>query len=185
MESTQLLRQRSSCPRLAAPGPNAAQVAQLLEAATSAPDHGRLRPWRFVVIEGADRDKLGRIFAKASLVQQPDLTTAALERVRDKPKRAPLIIVVVAEVTKDHKIPVIEQIEACACAAEHIMLAAFNLGLGAMWRTGAMARHPQVKQALGFASKDEIVGFIYLGTTDKPWAARTPLDYRQFVRELP
>lgn len=185
MESTQLLRQRISCPRLTSPGPDAAQVAQLLEAATSAPDHGRLRPWRFLVLEGAALNKLGSIFAEVSLAQQPDLPLAALERLAAKPLRAPLIIVVVAEVTESHKVPVIEQIESGACAAEHIMLAAFDLGLGAMWRTGAMARDPQVKRALGFASKDEIIGFIYLGTPVNAPVAREPLDYRQFVRELP
>ena len=121
----------------------------------------------------------------ATLAHQPTLDEQARKRVHDKALRAPMVVVVVAEVTPEHKVPVTEQVMATACAAEHIMLAAQALGLGAMWRTGDMARNVQVKQALGFAAKDEIVAFIYLGTPDGEQRVRLTQDASSLCRTLP
>lgn len=157
----------------------------MLQAAVSAPDHGKLRPWRFVVLQGEQRRVLGDIMVAAQLREQPDCDEAALERVRSKPMRAPMIIVVVAEVVEAHRVPVIEQVMSAACAAEHIMLSAFQQGLGIMWRTGKMAFDDQVKQALGFAAKDAIVGFLYVGQPQQPLPERELLNPQDFVRTLP
>jgi nitroreductase len=96
--------------------------------------------------------------------KQPAATSEALQRERQKPLRAPLIIVVAAVCNATAKIPPIEQILAAGAAAQNIMLAAPALGFGAMWKTGDAAYDDTVKVALGLVAEDSIVGFLYLGT---------------------
>ena len=109
----------------------------------------------------------------------------AQEKLRAKPLRAPMVLVAVAEVVEGHRVPVLEQIVATGAAVQNIMVAAHALGVGAMWRTGSLASSRIVKEGLGFADKDEIVGFIYLGTpcgSIKMVPADTPANY---LRQLP
>ena len=155
---------RVSCPRLDAPGPTAEQLQQLLTAAVRAPDHGLLRPWRFMVVEGDQRLRLGEMLAQSCQQDQPDLNEAQLEKLRQAPLRAPTVLVVVAEISAPHKVSAIDQIMACAAAVQNLLLTAHAIGVGAMWRTGAPALSPTLKTRLGFRPEDEIVGFIYLGT---------------------
>lgn len=164
MEALQALTSRVSVAVLDAPGPTPEQLESLLQAALRAPDHGLVRPWRFIVIDGDDRARFGDILCRAKQAMDPDVLPADLEKLARKPFRAPMILVAVAEVDKSHRVPVLEQIVSTGAAVQNIMVAAHAMGLGAMWRTGALASHPSVKQALGFAEKDEIVGFVYLGT---------------------
>ena len=91
----------------------------------------------------------------------------------------------VAEVTENHKVPVWEQVLAVGAAVQNIMVAAHALGLGAMWRTGDLANDPSVKAKLGFAAKDQVVGFIYLGTPATPPKRLPDESPEQFLRELP
>ena len=155
---------RVSCPRLDAPGPSAEQLQQLLTAAVRAPDHGLLRPWRFIVVEGDQRARLGEMLAQCCQQDQPDLNEAQLEKLRQAPLRAPTMLIVVAEISAPHKVSAIDQIMACAAAVQNLLLSAHAIGVGAMWRTGAPALSPTLKTRLGFRPEDEIVGFIYLGT---------------------
>jgi nitroreductase len=97
-------------------------------------------------------------------VDQPDITDAQCEKLRQGPLRAPMLLVVVAEVVSGHKVSVVDQIMACAAGVQNLLLTAHAMGIGAMWRTGAPALSPTLKQRLGFRAEDEIVGFIYLGT---------------------
>lgn len=185
MEAMELLVGRVSCPKVSAPAPDAEQLAALLQAAVSAPDHGRLRPWRFLLLQGKELARLGDIFLQSALHKTPDMDDAARERVRAKALRAPLVMVVAAEITTGHKVPVEEQVHAAVCAAEHVMLAAHALGLGAMWRTGDAASDPLVKRALGFREQDAIVAFIYLGTPVAAPESGSRPDPQDFVRRLP
>lgn len=185
MEISEYLEGRRSCPKVVAPGPTDAQVTQLLQAAVSAPDHGKLRPWRFLVLTDAALGRLGELFVEVALTKHPDLDEAGREREKGKPLRAPMILVVAADVTLGHKVPVGEQVASAVCAAEHVMLAAHAMGLGAMWRTGDLVHSDSVKAALGFQSKDEIVAFIYLGTPAVALEPREKLDVTQFLRVLP
>ena len=165
MQTLEALQSRVSVPRLKAPGPSAGQLEQLLRAAVRAPDHGLMRPWRFLVLSGRERRRLGELFARALQERRPDATAEELEKARSRPLRAPMVIVAVAEVDPDHpKIPPIDQIMSTAAAVQNMMVAAHEMGLGAMWRTGSWALDPLVKEGLGFAGKDEIVAFLYLGT---------------------
>lgn len=164
MDAISALHGRVSIATLGQPGPTEEQLDIMLRAAVRAPDHGVLRPWRFIVLQGSERDTLGEIFVEACRRSGAAGDTETIEKMRRAPLRAPMVLVVIAETDPDNRIPVTDQLLAAGAAAQNILLAAHALGLGAMWRTGDMARNPLVKERLGFAEKDEIVGFIYLGT---------------------
>ena len=157
------IESRSSALKLMEPGPTRAHLEQIMRAGMRAPDHGRLRPWRFVVLEGAAREKLGNEIARLSLAKFPDSTPEQLEGERRKALRAPTIIVVAAKITLG-KIPEVEQISAVAAGVENMILAAHALGYGTMWKTGAPAYDAQTKAMLGLGAQDPIVAFLYLGT---------------------
>ncbi|UBM24022.1 NAD(P)H nitroreductase [Pseudomonas sp. p1(2021b)] len=163
MEALDALLNRVSVPRLTDPAPNAAQREALFQAALRAPDHGQLRPWRFLTIEGQGREKLGELFAEA-LRQKGDASQAALDKARAMPMRAPLLIVVVARLQDHFKIPKSEQRLAAGCAAHGILIAAHAQGIGAVWRTGDMAFDAHVHQGLGLAENEELIGYLYVGT---------------------
>ena len=149
------------------PAPDDAALESILAAGASAPDHGRLRPWRFILIRGAARARLGEVFAQALLDRQPDAPAAALDQERARPMRAPLLIAVAAKVDPEHpKIPEIEQILSTAAAAQNILIAAHAEGFGAKWLTGANAYDEHVKRALGLAPSDRLIGFIHMGTIE-------------------
>lgn len=185
MDAITALHTRLSVPGLAEPGPSPEQLDCLLRAALRAPDHGIVRPWRFMVLAGRQRERLGEIFADAQLADDPATDPAILDKMRRNPLRAPTILVVVAETDPDNRVPVIEQVMAVAAATQNIMVAAHALGIGAMWRTGRMAEHALVKRALGFADKDEIVAYVYLGTPSGTRKLLPDEDPATYLRALP
>lgn len=164
MDALELLLGRESALKLESPGPTPDELDLILGSAVRAPDHGRLRPWRFVIVPAGKRDRLGEVMADALRRREPGASAEMLLRERDKVMRAPLIVVVAAHIQKGHKIPEVEQLCSAAAAAQNIMLAAHAQGYGSMWKTGAAAYDAGVKQALGLAADDEIVAFLYLGT---------------------
>jgi len=164
MEAIELLRTRYSASKLDAAAPSAEAVEAMLEAAARAPDHGRLQPWRLILIEGDARRSFGEILAESLARRNPLAAEPALAREREKALRAPLIIVVTTRCDRSGKIPIVEQIVSAGCAAHGLMLAAFAQGLGAFWRTGEAAYDEVVKGALGVGSDDLIIGFIFAGT---------------------
>ncbi|QXI37152.1 NAD(P)H nitroreductase [Pseudomonas xantholysinigenes] len=163
MEALDALLNRVSVPRLTEPAPNAAQREALFLAALRAPDHGQLRPWRFLTIEGQGREKLGELFAEA-VQAKGDATQAALDKARAMPLRAPLLIVVIARLQEHFKVPQIEQRLAAGCAAHGILIAAHAQGIGAVWRTGDMAFDAHVHEGLGLEANEEVIGYLYVGT---------------------
>ncbi len=161
-----LLTRRRSVSRLSAPGPSREDLTEMLTAACAAPDHGRLRPWRFVVLEGVALVELGRAFARAHAARDPEATDEELERIAGKAQRAPTIVAVIARSTPHAKVREWEQLVAAGCAAQNLCLAATALGYGSMWRTGWFAEHPVVLAHLGLAEDERIVGMVYLGTVE-------------------
>jgi len=163
MEALDALLNRVSVPRLTEPAPNAAQREGLFQAALRAPDHGQLRPWRFLTVEGEARGRLGELFAEV-VALKGDATEAALDKARAMPLRAPLLVLVIARTQEHVKVPVSEQLLAAGCAAHGILLAAHAQGIGAVWRTGEMAYSAHVAKGLGLEAGEELIGFLYLGT---------------------
>lgn len=187
MDALTLLHQRNSAPKLVEPAPAGEILNDMLKAALRAPDHARLRPWRFLLISGEAREQLGELFAQvaqARCAEQklPPLTEPELQKLRAKPLRAPLIITVVADI-KDHpKVPKIEQLISAGCAAHGILLAAHAQGFAGVWRTGGNAYDEKVREGMGLVPGQEIVGFLYLGSIDgnyKPLPELAIEDYCQ------
>jgi nitroreductase len=164
MQALDALLQRRSAKTLTAPAPDVGALELILASAAAAPDHGRLRPWRFIVIEGDSLGRFGDLLAAQLRRQHPTTSEESLQRERQKAFRAPMILVVAAVCTAGAKIPVIEQVLSAGAAAQNVMLAAHALGFNSMWKTGAPAYDDEVKVALGLEPKDAIVGFMYLGT---------------------
>lgn len=161
------IESRTSALKLGEPAPTREHLERIIGAGMRAPDHGRLRPWRFVVIEGDARRQLGEAMAAKLQSKMPDATTEQLEGERRKALRAPVIVVVAAHITPG-KIPEIEQVLAVGAATQNMMLAAHALGYGAMWKTGGAAYDPATKKLFGLAPEDHVVALLYLGTTVAP-----------------
>ncbi|CAL5240941.1 hypothetical protein PASLES2_09615 [Pseudomonas aeruginosa] len=164
MEALDALLTRVSHARLSDPAPSPEQLDRLFRVALRAPDHGQLRPWRFIVVEGEGRRALGDLYARALASRQPDAAEEALAKARNMPLRAPLLVVAVACLQDHPKVPHGEQLLAAGCAAHGLVLGAYAQGLGAMWRTGEMATDPVVHAGLGLGEQERIIGFVYLGT---------------------
>ena len=143
-----------------------ATVEKLLHAAVQAPNHYRVRPWRFVVLSGKSREALGEVMAQSLKKRNPDLPDSGLDIERAKPLRAPVLIAVGVDKPVEPKVLEIENICAVAAAIENLLLAAHAEGLGAMWRTGPTARDAEVKKFLGFEPDQEILSFVYIGYPD-------------------
>ena len=182
MQAIDALVMRRSATALTEPAPDAGALELMFASAVRAPDHGRLRPWRFVVVRGAARTAFGELLAAHLARSQPTASAESLQRERDKALRAPMIIVVAAHVNAAVKIPPLEQTLSAGVAAGHIMLAALALGYNAMWKTGGAAYDAEVGRALGLDAGDVIVGFLYVGTeAGRPNVPRG--EWRELVRE--
>lgn len=164
MEAIEALTQRVSIPKLQEPGPTAEQWQIMLRAAQRAADHGQIRPWRFLTIEGEARVKLGQLFCDSALQDTPDLPETFRQKLKNMPLRAPALLIVIARSQEHPKVPEEEQVIAVGAAAQNVLNAAYALGLGAIWRTGDMAYNRHVHQGLGLAAYEKLVGYIYLGT---------------------
>lgn len=168
MELFDAICSRSTAKAVLGPGPTAEQTARLLEAAGHAPDHGRLKPWRFVSVDGSAREGFANALAEARRDQIPGFTDEQMELEREKIRRSPSILVAACVVRKDiPKVPEIEQVIAVGAAVENLLLAANDLGLSVMWKTGPAAYSPRVKQTLGLQADDHIVAILHLGTKIK------------------
>ncbi|WP_341959446.1 nitroreductase family protein [Pseudomonas sp. RC10] len=181
MEALDVLLNRVSVPRLVEPAPDAAQREILFGAALRAPDHGGLRPYRFLTVEGDARNRMGELLAQSLLESDGAADEKALEKARLGPLRAPLVVVVIAKLTDHYKVPKKEQVITAGCAAHGVLLAAYALGVGAVWRTGELSYSAYVAKGLGLAADEEVVAFLYLGTPQNPPREAQKPDVADFV----
>ncbi len=172
-ESLSRLQSRRSVPPrwLGEPGPSAQEIETLLTIAARVPDHGKLVPWRFVVIEGEARHRLGEVLAKAFQADNPGADAEKVTAERGRFAQTPLVIAVVSRVIPHVKIPDWEQVMSAGAACMNLLNAATALGYGASWLTGWAAFDRRVLDALGLAPGERIAGFIHIGT-----AQETPTD---------
>jgi len=167
---------RRSIGRLSEPAPSPEELQLILNAAAAAPDHGELRPWRFVILQDKAKERFGEVLAAACVARGRTTgtrpTDGQLAKERTKLGRAPLVLVVAVVRRATDTIPWDDQVAAGAAAAQNALIAATALGYGSMWRTGEVAYDERVKAALGLTPQDAIVGFLYVGTatpdTNKP-----------------
>lgn len=172
MKDLTFLAEHHSVParQLHEPAPDEQQLEAILQCAMSAPDHGHLQPFRFLVIRGEARVRLSEVFEQAARRRTPEDETG-IQKQRDKPLRSPLIVTVIARIITSPKIPEVEQILSAGCAAQHIQLACRSLGFGSIWLTGGNAYDILVAEALGLDIDERVVGFLYIGTPE-PGAGR-------------
>lgn len=166
-----LARRRSvKADRLMEPAPSKAELEQILKVAARVPDHKKLVPWRFIVIDGDARAEFGKIIAQVCAEDEspaPSEQRLALERNRFL--RAPMVIAVIAKLNDSRGVPEWEQTLSAGAAAFNLCLASNALGYGTSWLTEWMAYNPKLQHALGLAEHESIVGFVHVGTpTEAP-----------------
>lgn len=176
------LHSRVSTGELAEPAPTTQQRETIFRAALRAPDHGQLRPWRFVQVEGDARSQVGAIVADVEAQCYGPLSEAQRSKAAARLMRAPLVLLVLAKVKGHPKVPPIEQQLSVACAVQNMLLAAHALGLGAMWRTGLVTFEPLLAERLGLAADEQLLGFLYLGTPKGEPKAAPVLDPGEYFR---
>lgn len=159
-----LITSRVSFPRLAEPAPSSEQLERIYRSALRAPDHMMLRPWRYLVIQGDNRNRLGEVFCQAAVQDDDSLSQAQRDKFNAMPLRAPLIIVGISTNVDHPKVPVEEQEISCGVGIGYMLLALQAEGFGGIWRTGPMASHDFVRQSLGLAEHESLIGFLYVGT---------------------
>lgn len=151
--------------KLGPPGPSGEQIATMLRIASRVPDHKKLAPWRFILIEGEARARLGDIIAEACIaeeVEPPSDMRLSVERGRLL--RAPLVIAVVSRVVPHRGAPEWEQILSAGAACFNLCLAANAMGYGTSWITEWIAYSKRVRSALGLSESERVAGFVYVGT---------------------
>ena len=185
MEALDALLNRVSAPRLGEPAPDATQRDLLFRAALRAPDHGQLRPWRFLTVEGAARERLGELLVQGLLAANAEAPPEAVAKARAMPLRAPLLVLVIARLQAHAKVPQQEQLLAAGCAAHAILLAAHAQGIGAVWRTGELAYSAAVAAGLGLGEGEQLIAFLYLGTPERELRTPVALDPAAFVSAWP
>ncbi|OON40462.1 NAD(P)H nitroreductase [Izhakiella australiensis] len=162
MDALELLVNRRSASRLAAPAPAGEALQNIIQAGMRAPDHGTLQPWRFIVVENQGLERLSQLLEQRA--RQQNQEQKAIEKARQAPFRAPMIITVVARCEEHPKVPQWEQVVSAGCAVMAMQMAALAQGFNGIWRSGAWTEDQQVREAFGCRSQDVIVGFLYLGT---------------------
>lgn len=167
---SRLLSRRSVPSRwLAEPGPSAQDIDTILTVAARVPDHGKLVPWRFILIEGDARHRVGEILATAFQADNPGADAEKLATERERFAKAPLVVAVVSRAVPHVKIPEWEQVLSAGAVCMNLLNAATALGYGASWLTGWAAFDRRVLDALGLAADERIAGYIHIGTpTEKP-----------------
>lgn len=182
MDAISLLLNRVSRSKLGLPAPTSVELDTLIQAAVRAPDHGALKPWRFLVIEGERLAALSSVFTSSAQVAG-ESSAGVLEKIKNMPFRAPMIIIPVSKCIPNHKVPVVEQQLSGAAAVQNILLGLHALGYGGIWRTGELAYNRQVCAQLGLTEHESLLGFLYTGTPvgDAPTvSALNPRDFYQY-----
>ncbi|MFH9471823.1 nitroreductase [Streptomyces clavifer] len=145
---------------LHAPAPDDAEFTYLLRGASLAPDHGRLRPWRWILLRSEERAELG-----LSIAAETDAGAAETERLRNKYQRAPLSAALVFA-PREHPVPEWEQLAAASCMAHSLMLLLHARDYGSIWRTGRLATSSAVGEFLGLRGSERLLGILDIGTPD-------------------
>ena len=177
----QNIHQRQSMGQLVEPAPNAVQLEMAFQAALTAPDHHRLKPTRFVVITAEQRAAFGELLSQA-LTDMGETDAVQLERVKQHPFRAPLLVLALTQFQDHPKVPRFEQTLSTGAAVQNFLLSLQAQGFASMWRSGAVVESNLLKQALNLNADDLISGIIYVGTAVKAIPARSELNTQAYVR---
>jgi len=180
-----LLSRRSAATPLAEPGPTPEQLELILQAATTVPDHGQLKPYRFVVVQGEARARFGDALAAAGAENNPALTAPMADKLRGKAFAAPALVAIVSS-PKPGKIPEWEQAVSASCTGFAIALAADAIGLAASWKSAGAMDGSLLREALRMAPGERLLGWVLLGQHARPLpeGRRAPVDLAGLVTTL-
>jgi nitroreductase len=177
-----LQTRRSGKPRdMVAPGPSSEQMARILSAAMRVPDHGKLAPWRFVIVDTDQRDALSALLTSAYLSEKPDAGRLEVESMDQFARQAPALVVVMSSPVQGSKIPVWEQELSCGAACMNLVTATSAEGFVAGWLTGWPSYNETVRDAFGRPG-ERIAGFVFIGTPSRPLEERPRPQYEAVVR---
>jgi nitroreductase len=149
-----------------APGPDAAQLADILAIAARTPDHGKLNPWRFVIVPGEARSALATVITTAYRAERPEAARLEIEALESFATQAPTLVVVLSSPNAERKIPLWEQELSAGAACMNLLHAAHAQGFVAGWLTGWAAYSDAVRDAFG-AAPERIAGFIFIGSPSR------------------
>ena len=158
------LRRSVKVAHLAEPGPDKETLTAILQIGARVPDHGKLGPWRFIILAGDDRRAYGQLVADLLLQRAPNTDTQQLEMETDRFARTPVVVAVVSTAGPHAKIPEWEQILSAGAVCHNIMLAARGFGFGSVWLSEWTAYDPEALALLGMNNAEKLAGFIYMGT---------------------
>ena len=164
METLKAIQNRNSVAHLTEPAPTTEEMEQVYKGALRAPDHAWLRPWKYIEIRGNSRNRLADAFLKASISLGEEVTDELKEKLQKAPFRAPMVIVLAADIKEHPKVPKIEQIISLGASAQNILLGLHDIGYSAIWRTGKMAFNKHITDALELPTNYEVIGYLYVGT---------------------
>jgi nitroreductase len=164
-ETIELLRRRRSLPPqgMTGPGPSEGEIETLLTIASRVPDHGKLTPWRFLIFEGAARERAGAIAAGILRDGDPALPEARAQAELTRFSRAPLVIAVISRPAPHVKIPEWEQVLSAGAACTNLVIAANAMGYVAAWLTEWCAYDRRFCEAIGVGAAEKIAGFVHIG----------------------
>ncbi len=177
-------RRSTLAKQLSAPGPDDEQIKLLIRLASRVPDHGKLNPWRFLVIKGKKRQKLGEIISKIKAKEFPDLHQEILSFEKNRFLRAPVIIGIISAMQEHPKIPKWEQILSAGAVCQNLLIGCNALGLAAQWLTEWYAYNEEFLEQIGIKPNEKIAGFIYIGTASSSTTERTRPDYQSLITYL-
>ena len=179
-----LATRRSGKPRdMVAPGPDDEQLAHILEIAARTPDHGKLAPWRFVVVPNDRRDQLAEVIAAAYRAERPQASAVEIDALAGFAHQAPALVVVLSSPKQSH-IPLWEQELSAGAACMNLLHAAHAMGFVGGWLTGWPAFSEKVRDAFGTAP-ERIAGFVFLGSPGRPLDERPRPDMARIVSTWP
>lgn len=178
----QFLAQRRSASILVEPSPDPSQLEKILQVGGTVPDHGGLKPYRFVVVAGAGREKFAEAMVNAGLEAKGALDEKKQAKLKSKAFAAPMQIVIVFSPQDDDKIPEWEQMASASCTGYALGLAANALGFGAVWKSFGFEPGSLMKQTFRLENNERILGWVNIGTEkERERSPRTPLDLKKYA----
>ncbi|MEL6365346.1 MAG: nitroreductase [Pseudomonadota bacterium] len=185
-ETLRLLATRRSTQAalLAEPGPDGDAVDLMLQIAARVPDHRRVYPFRFVVVEGEGRARIGAAVAAAFAAKNPDAEEKKIDAERARLARAPVVVAVVAATQPEHKTPEWEQVLSVGAVCQNLLIAASASGFAAQWLTEWYAYDPAVLEAMGVRPGERVAGFVYIGSASEPPKERPRPDWRSLTTRI-
>lgn len=176
-----LQTRRSGKPRdMVAPGPSPAQLRTIMECAIRVPDHGKLNPWRFVIVGADQRDWLANLLTSAYRAEKPEAGRLEIEAMEQFARQAPALVVALSKPVQPHKIPLWEQELSAGAACMNLITAAHASDFVAGWLTGWPAYSDAVRDAFG-GPDERIAGFIFIGSPARPLEERPRPNYDSVV----